>query len=29
MSYLDPARPPEERIRDAIAHGPDLDAQGR
>jgi SAM-dependent methyltransferase len=29
MSYLDPARPPEERIQDAIAHGPDLDAQGR
>jgi SAM-dependent methyltransferase len=29
MSYLDPARPPEARIQDAIAHGPDLDADGR
>jgi SAM-dependent methyltransferase len=29
MSYLDPARPPEERIQDAITHGPDLEARGR
>ncbi len=29
MSYRDPARPPEERIQDAIAHGPDLEGQGR
>jgi SAM-dependent methyltransferase len=29
MSYLDPARSPEERIEDAIAHGPDINARGR
>ena len=29
MSYLDPARPPEERIQQAIVHGPDMTAPGR
>ncbi len=29
MTDLDPARPPEERIQQALAHGPDLGARGR
>jgi SAM-dependent methyltransferase len=29
MSYLDPSRPPEERIQQAIIHGPDMQAGGR
>ena len=29
MSYLDPSRPPEERIQQAIIHGPDMEAGGR
>ena len=29
MSYLDPSRPPEERIQEAIVHGPDMEASGR
>jgi SAM-dependent methyltransferase len=29
MTYFDPARPPEERIQQAIVHGPDMSAGGR
>ena len=29
MTQFDPARPPEERIQLAMAHGPDMNAQGR
>jgi SAM-dependent methyltransferase len=29
VSYLDPTRPAEERIQQAITHGPDIDAPGR